>query len=491
MAYQLVKKPREIPAGSYEKMDVQAPNTQAAGGAYGLEQPGLGDALDAQMQARMSRFMSRQNPAAEAEADAVAEGITGRTPAEVKAQLGEKMGADFSDVRFHTGADAVGKAESMGARAYATGRDVYFGEGGFDPMVAAHELVHTAQQGAVESGMSTVSAPMGGVQMMPKFLQRAGSIAKDVALASSRAMMTTGNLAWRGLKAAGRGIAKGASWLGGKVSGLFKRGDGQATAAPAAPQPAAQPARPFGSTMVPLKGAYDANLMQTSLGALLPQAQQMIASDSQGKDVSDGNRFVFLRNSSPGDARANYFEMLRRAGRGANIQFLQTLSQNIGGLPDMSDANSYKDLRGKDPARLAAIQDRSVQMTQQYLNFLESDPDAMDALRQSSSNLYESLGTYSPTNQAGLAAGKLEASHRAMNDMILRSLGPDSGAARNELGLGEEDSKKYMTVVQGMGSMQPDVLAALLDPQKAANQSPQERQMAAIFQAFFQRNGML
>ena len=75
--------------------------------------------------------------------------------------------------------------------------------------------------------------------------------------------------------------------------------------------------------------------------------------------------------------------------------------------------------------------------------------------------------------------------------MILRSLGPDSGAARNELGLGEEDSKKYMTVVQGMGSMQPDVLAALLDPQKAANQSPQERQMAAIFQAFFQRNGML
>lgn len=95
----------------------------------------------------------------------------------------------------------------------------------------------------------------------------------------------------------------------------------------------------------------------------------------------------------------------------------------------MSDANSYKDLRGKDPARLAAIQDRSVQMTQQYLNFLESDPDAMDALRQSSSNLYESLGTYSPTNQAGLAAGKLEASHRAMNDMILRSLGPDSGAA--------------------------------------------------------------
>ena len=109
MAYQLVKKPREIPAGSYENMDAPVSNTQAVRGAYGLEQPGLGDALEAQMQARMARFQSRQNPAAEAEADAVAAGITARTPAEVKAQLGEKMGADFSDVRFHTGADAVGK----------------------------------------------------------------------------------------------------------------------------------------------------------------------------------------------------------------------------------------------------------------------------------------------------------------------------------------------------------------------------------------------
>ena len=232
MAYQLVKKPREIPAGSYEKMDVQAPNTQAAGGAYGLEQPGLGDALDAQMQARMARFLSRQNPAAEAEADAVAEGITGRTPAEVKAQLGEKMGADFSDVRFHTGADAVGKAESMGARAYATGRDVYFGEGGFDPAVAAHELVHTAQQGAVESGMSTVSAPMGGVQMMPKFLQKAGSLIKRGALGMGAGLASVASKAWNGTKALGRGIASGAKAAWGGIKNLFSSPPQTPVAAP-------------------------------------------------------------------------------------------------------------------------------------------------------------------------------------------------------------------------------------------------------------------
>ena len=232
MAYQLVKKPREIPAGSYENMDAPVSNTQAVRGAYGLEQPGLGDALEAQMQARMARFQSRQNPAAEAEADAVAAGITARTPAEVKAQLGEKMGADFSDVRFHTGADAVGKAESMGARAYATGRDVYFGEGGFDPAVAAHELVHTAQQGAVESGMSTVSAPMGGVQMMPKFLQKAGSLIKRGALGMGAGLASVASKAWNGTKALGRGIASGAKAAWGGIKNLFSSPPQTPVAAP-------------------------------------------------------------------------------------------------------------------------------------------------------------------------------------------------------------------------------------------------------------------
>ena len=59
--------------------------------------------------------------------------------------MGRKMGADFSGVRFHTGKAAEAKASAVDARAYTSGNDVYFGEGGFDPAVAAHELVHTAQ----------------------------------------------------------------------------------------------------------------------------------------------------------------------------------------------------------------------------------------------------------------------------------------------------------------------------------------------------------
>lgn len=140
----------------------------------------MGDQLGELMQARMRQhFMDHQNPAAEREADQLSAGLdNARTPEEVKSRLGERLGADFSGVRFHTGSGAVSSAEQMGARAYATGRDVYFGEGGFDPAVAAHELVHTVQQGQVESSAPTVSAPAGQVQMMPKLFKKIGGLFK-------------------------------------------------------------------------------------------------------------------------------------------------------------------------------------------------------------------------------------------------------------------------------------------------------------------------
>ena len=125
--------------------------------------------LDALMQAKYRQhFLDNQIPTAEAEADRIAASVSGaRTPEEVKSQLGEKMGADFSNVTFHTDSAALKQADAMGARAYTTGSDVYFGSGGFDPGVAAHELVHTVQQGMVGSTMTTTSAPTGGVQMKP------------------------------------------------------------------------------------------------------------------------------------------------------------------------------------------------------------------------------------------------------------------------------------------------------------------------------------
>ncbi|MDR3767590.1 MAG: DUF4157 domain-containing protein [Butyricicoccus sp.] len=140
--------------------------------------------LESRMMARVASVQERpqaQIPQAENEADRLSSAISAGTPESVKSVMGQRMGADFSGVRFHTGAAAAAKADAMGARAYTSGADVYFGSDGFDPSVAAHELVHTAQQGMVDSGVATMSTPVGGVQMEPLTLKnRSFTYRKDM-----------------------------------------------------------------------------------------------------------------------------------------------------------------------------------------------------------------------------------------------------------------------------------------------------------------------
>ena len=105
-----------------------------------------------------------QIPSAEAEADRLSAGIRATNPDEVMREMGSRLDADFSNVQFHTDINSVRRATLMGARAWTTGHDVYFGKGGFEPRIAAHELVHTVQQGAVKGNVSQ-HAPAGSVQM--------------------------------------------------------------------------------------------------------------------------------------------------------------------------------------------------------------------------------------------------------------------------------------------------------------------------------------
>ncbi|WP_420714810.1 DUF4157 domain-containing protein [Streptomyces sp. WM6372] len=57
-----------------------------------------------------------------------------------------RLGADFSDVRIHTGGAAKASAADLGARAYTSGSHVVIGEGGADRHTLAHELTHVIQQ---------------------------------------------------------------------------------------------------------------------------------------------------------------------------------------------------------------------------------------------------------------------------------------------------------------------------------------------------------
>ena len=67
-------------------------------------------------------------------------------------EMGQKMDADFSGVKIHTDENAAALSESLGARAFTHGQDIYFNSGNYNPgtkegkHLLAHELTHTIQQ---------------------------------------------------------------------------------------------------------------------------------------------------------------------------------------------------------------------------------------------------------------------------------------------------------------------------------------------------------
>jgi hypothetical protein len=69
-------------------------------------------------------------------------------------EMTPRLGYDFSGVRIHTGPQSDLLNRRLGARAFTTGRDIFFRGGEYDPGSArgreliAHELTHVVQQGA-------------------------------------------------------------------------------------------------------------------------------------------------------------------------------------------------------------------------------------------------------------------------------------------------------------------------------------------------------
>jgi hypothetical protein len=83
----------------------------------------------------------------------------------IQEKFSESLG-DLSDVRVHTDDNADKLNRAVSARAFATGTDVYFARGEYNPGSAdgdrliAHELAHTVQQrGASQGGPLSVSQP--------------------------------------------------------------------------------------------------------------------------------------------------------------------------------------------------------------------------------------------------------------------------------------------------------------------------------------------
>ncbi|KAA3664425.1 MAG: DUF4157 domain-containing protein [Chloroflexi bacterium] len=71
---------------------------------------------------------------------------------ELQAQMGQAMGADFGGVRVHTDAQSDQLTQSIQAKAFTTGQDLFFRQGAYQPesrggqALIAHELAHVVQQ---------------------------------------------------------------------------------------------------------------------------------------------------------------------------------------------------------------------------------------------------------------------------------------------------------------------------------------------------------
>jgi hypothetical protein len=84
--------------------------------------------------------------------DIVGKGRGQALDARLRDEMEAHLGADFSDVRIHTDAEANRSAAAVAARAYTVGNDVVFGAGAPDlasdqgKRTLAHELTHVVQQ---------------------------------------------------------------------------------------------------------------------------------------------------------------------------------------------------------------------------------------------------------------------------------------------------------------------------------------------------------
>jgi outer membrane protein OmpA-like peptidoglycan-associated protein len=122
-------------------------------------------------------------------ADSVQQGLAAQRgagqslDASVRQEMEQGIGADFSGVRIHTGAQAASLNDSLHARAFTHGQDVFFNSGEFEPgssagrHLLAHELTHVVQQSGSQGpqiqracGAAAIGAPAGCTTNLPVFL---------------------------------------------------------------------------------------------------------------------------------------------------------------------------------------------------------------------------------------------------------------------------------------------------------------------------------
>ena len=126
-------------------------------------------------------------------------------PVDTRSNMESAFGTDFSGVRVHTGSSAVKMNQSLSARAFTHGADIYFNRGQYNPgstegqRLLGHELTHAVQQGGANKKATTPNTIFGKVKKIQ--LEEASSTSTtrtrrtlaDVRESAFNALQTTEN----------------------------------------------------------------------------------------------------------------------------------------------------------------------------------------------------------------------------------------------------------------------------------------------------------
>jgi hypothetical protein len=99
--------------------------------------------------------------------------------AQARQRMEQALGSSFADVRVHTGGEAASISRRIGALAFTTGSDVFFGHEASptDDNLLAHELTHVVQQ----RGAAPTAGPLTVGAADDSHEQQAEAVAADVA----------------------------------------------------------------------------------------------------------------------------------------------------------------------------------------------------------------------------------------------------------------------------------------------------------------------